>query len=148
MSYDSEYYQQNKEKKKKQVLEYRRNNPEKVKKTRRKYQQSEGYKKCQKKFYNTWKMCVDNVSMYYGCQNPECASRSNGYVSIELQFHHIRDKAGPVSSICNKSYKKTAEEINKCVVLCANCHARYHVGLVSLSEAKVCKVNNRLIPLN
>lgn len=47
-----------------------------------------------------------------------------------LHFHHIRDKKFNISKARN--YTKTKEEIineiSKCIVVCANCHSRYHIG--------------------
>jgi hypothetical protein len=45
-----------------------------------------------------------------------------------LQFHHINDDKE--SNVCNivrnKSWENVLEEINKCIVLCANCHQIHH----------------------
>lgn len=43
-----------------------------------------------------------------------------------LEFDHQRDKTKNVSSMLNQGYsqKKIKEEIDKCLVRCANCHRR------------------------
>lgn len=47
-----------------------------------------------------------------------------------LDYHHI-DKGDPVSrSIGYGSIKKVEEEINKCIVVCANCHRKIHYGII------------------
>lgn len=46
-----------------------------------------------------------------------------------LQFHHLKDKnfnIGTYGPSCTK--EELLYEISKCVVLCANCHMRYHHG--------------------
>ena len=54
--------------------------------------------------------------------------------SRALHFHHInpKDKIMEVSKMPHYGYStdKMLEEINKCIVLCANCHAKEHASLV------------------
>lgn len=48
---------------------------------------------------------------------------------VALQFHHInpKDKEFTISSnIINRSRDEILQEINKCKVLCANCHLIHH----------------------
>ena len=40
-----------------------------------------------------------------------------------LHFHHVDEKSFTISSNMSKSWKNIKKEIDKCVVLCANCHA-------------------------
>lgn len=60
---------------------------------------------------------------------------------ICLEFHHIDPgtKDGNVSKFLHsKSIKKSIAEINKCVILCSNCHQKFHAGLVQFDESKRC----------
>ncbi len=41
-----------------------------------------------------------------------------------LDFHHVGDKDNDVSELYSGAY--TIAEINKCIVLCANCHREIH----------------------
>lgn len=41
-----------------------------------------------------------------------------------LQFDHLRDKVAVVSRMMDYSWESILKEIEKCQVLCANCHAR------------------------
>lgn len=53
--------------------------------------------------------------------------------SVCLDFHHTdpSTKKYAVSSKANNVPLKTLmEEINKCIVVCKNCHAKLHAGLV------------------
>ena len=45
-----------------------------------------------------------------------------------LDFHHAnpKDKKFPVNSNNNRSNSIFAEEVNKCILLCANCHRKVH----------------------
>lgn len=45
-----------------------------------------------------------------------------------LDFHHIRDKRFEVSSLARRgcSLETFKEEIDKCIVVCANCHRDLH----------------------
>ncbi len=49
-----------------------------------------------------------------------------------LDFHHVRDKEFEVSLMRGRNEKKILEEIDKCVVLCANCHRKVHANLISI----------------
>lgn len=52
-----------------------------------------------------------------------------------LDFHHLdpAEKDGTVRAMLLKgSPKKLMEEIGKCALLCANCHRKYHAGLLNV----------------
>lgn len=44
-----------------------------------------------------------------------------------LHFHHLRDKKFELSSSMSFSEEKRAEEAEKCILLCPNCHALTHL---------------------
>ncbi|MEN9390090.1 MAG: hypothetical protein RLZZ283_190 [Candidatus Parcubacteria bacterium] len=56
-----------------------------------------------------------------------------------LTFHH-RDPSkkdfGLSDRGLTRSWAKTLAEIDKCILLCANCHAEVHDGLVSVPHNK------------
>jgi len=57
---------------------------------------------------------------------------------ICLDFHHVvpTEKELSISDIVshrNWSDKRIVAEIEKCVVLCSNCHRKVHAGILSLS---------------
>lgn len=49
-----------------------------------------------------------------------------------LHFHHINsfEKSYSISECTN--WRQIREELPKCVLVCANCHAEIHAGLVDL----------------
>lgn len=49
-----------------------------------------------------------------------------------LDFHHIRDKEFDISTGTEVSADRLIAEIDKCVVLCANCHRKLHAGKIAL----------------
>lgn len=50
-----------------------------------------------------------------------------------LDFHHIHDKEFEVSTGTEVSLDRLIAEINKCVVLCANCHRKLHAGKIQIN---------------
>lgn len=55
-----------------------------------------------------------------------------------FDFHHIdpKTKVTTASSFMNWSLVRVKEEIDKCLMLCANCHRLEHYGLVNNEEGK------------
>ena len=53
-----------------------------------------------------------------------------------LEFHHIApgEKDFGVSDGLTRSLEKNKEEIDKCILVCANCHREIHEGLIDLNE--------------
>lgn len=51
---------------------------------------------------------------------------------LALDFHHLGDKDFNISYMVNRhlSKKKILQEIEKCIVLCSNCHRKVHAGLL------------------
>ena len=49
-----------------------------------------------------------------------------------LDFHHLRNKDLSVAAMHGMNDERVLEEINKCVVLCSNCHRKLHAGIIGL----------------
>lgn len=49
-----------------------------------------------------------------------------------LEFHHINpdEKSFTIQENCNRSWETVNSEIQKCALLCANCHREVHSGLI------------------
>lgn len=60
-----------------------------------------------------------------GGQCSLCAYKSN---SAALVFHHVKDKSFGLDlrKLSNASWDKILQEAQKCILLCANCHAEIH----------------------
>ncbi len=54
-----------------------------------------------------------------------------------LEFHHV-EKDGKGFGISAKGYTRSWEsiksELNKCVLLCANCHREWHAGIIDEND--------------
>lgn len=77
-----------------------------------------------KKMYNKKHQDIESLKAY--CKCAKCG-QSRGYV---LDFHH-KDPLSKEDTIAqlissNVSLSKIKEEIDKCVILCANCHREFH----------------------
>lgn len=52
-----------------------------------------------------------------------------------LAFHHVHSKEFTIAHRGHtRSWKKLKAELDKCVLLCHNCHAEYHAGLITIPD--------------
>lgn len=60
-----------------------------------------------------------------------------------LEFHHLdaSKKKFALGQGADWGWDAILEELNKCVVLCASCHAMLHSGLITISNEEICQVN-------
>ena len=73
--------------------------------------------------YVTRKAFTNAVKMYYLCCNPACDWHGE-YKPSQLDFHHIdrKTKDFNISQACQRNKASLIDEINKCTVVCSNCH--------------------------
>jgi len=59
-----------------------------------------------------------------------------------LEFHHLdpSQKDPNLSRINSRTLEKIKDEINKCILVCANCHREIHAGIASVVSARVAGV--------
>lgn len=60
---------------------------------------------------------------YLGGKCKKCGWSGN---QAALQFHHLKGKDFTIGNVANKSWDSIKTEMEKCVLLCANCHAIEH----------------------
>ena len=67
------------------------------------------------------------VNNYKASQSCERCGESDPHC---LLFHHLKDKEWNVGDMIGRAHslEKIAKEIEKCIVLCFNCHAKEHRG--------------------
>lgn len=83
-----------------------------------------------KKYHNMIKDYINAIKSH-GCVI--CGERD---VSC-LDFHHLEDKTTEISKLIgNDNFQQIKTEINKCVILCSNCHRKLHFYKLSLEELK------------
>jgi transposase len=53
-----------------------------------------------------------------------------------LEFHHLdpAEKSYNIASGFGKPWRVLRKELDKCVLLCKNCHAEVHAGLIEIGE--------------
>lgn len=75
------------------------------------------------------------------CQNPQC--NYNKYIGA-LEFHHPNsDKEFGLSSKgYTISWERMKKELNKCIILCSNCHKETHAGILDISMLSIDIQNN------
>lgn len=49
-----------------------------------------------------------------------------------LDFNHLRDKEFVIAAATDISVERLMKELEKCVVLCANCHRKLHAGIITI----------------
>lgn len=84
---------------------------------------------------------IHSVCLAYGCRNPNCGWKLP-FEPYQLEFHHIRpdEKESEIGRMASWSLSKLVDEMNKCVVLCRNCHVCVHRGNLQVAEDDLCKV--------
>ena len=103
----------NKEDLNKYIKQWRKDNPKKARERAKKYYKKRGQ----------W---ISNYKLLKGCSicgYKKCASA--------LCFHHNGDKKFDIAMGHGVSLKKLKKEVEKCVVICVNCHAELHEKIKS-----------------
>jgi hypothetical protein len=87
---------------------------------------------------------LDDLAVKYGCQNVNC-NWNGKYLPCQLDFHHLdpKTKRKEVAKMHTASWETIINEVNKCVILCRNCHAEVHHGALTLDETLLCHINEK-----
>lgn len=69
--------------------------------------------------------------------------------SNALEFHHINpsEKEVPISGLRTsaKSWEDIIKEVEKCILVCANCHREIHSGMIDISNISHIKVEEKYV---
>jgi transcription elongation factor Elf1 len=79
---------------------------------------------------------ADEIRTEYGCAF--CGERT----TCILDFHHHETPGEPVARTTSKSLTAFRREVNRCVVVCANCHRKIHAGQLAADRSMLCKIND------
>lgn len=143
-AYQDEYRQKNKERLKEKNKRWREANAEVIKRKKQAYHQSKKHgieyrlrraensrrhankvtanRAYHKARYHEHMQWLDDIKARSGCI--KCGEKDIRC----LEFHH-RDrsqKVAGVTALCGWGWKRLADEVAKCDVLCANCHCKAH----------------------
>lgn len=78
--------------------------------------------------YSQYKRADVRKKEFINLKGGKCSKCGYNKNYSALHFHHIGEKSFPLDSrnISNRSLKSLLEELDKCELLCANCHAEEH----------------------
>lgn len=160
IEYGRRYYEQNKDAFREQGKQYRQENREvlaarkkeyyskpenkqrKAERNKALYQlKATTIKARQKERRFERKSILDEIALQYSCQNPDCKWVGN-FDPCQLTFHHVdpSQKEIEVAKMHSWSYKSIVAEVNKCVILCRNCHPLADRGEMMIEEHMICKI--------
>jgi len=83
---------------------------------------------------------LDEIKVEYGCQ----ICKRPGH-PCEFDFHHLdKDLKGfnLAQAVYFDSSDRVAQEVNKCIVLCARCHRLVERGLRNVEDCRPCSVSS------
>lgn len=107
--------------------------------------QSEYYKKNKQRYYSECKVCFkqrmlvrtrEQADFIYSIVGDKCSVCGYNKCDHALELHHVDPSKKEFSLSKSRSYskQKILAEIDKCVLLCANCHREVHAGILKLGQ--------------
>ena len=119
---------------------------EKSKQTRKRYYENnkEQYAQRGKLRRERFGLFLEGIKLYYGCTNLNC-KWDGAYDAGMLDFHHINpaEKEFSVGKCHNRlpNAPDIVAEINKCCILCSNCHRLEKAGSLDCSQNTRCNLD-------
>ena len=81
-----------------------------------------------KKNVGTWRKRTKQLLVEY--KGSKCELCGYDKCIEALEFHHINENTKEFAiSGSTKSFEKQKQEVDKCILVCANCHRELHAGL-------------------
>jgi 5-methylcytosine-specific restriction endonuclease McrA len=74
----------------------------------------------------------DNKDAFVAYKGGECVCCGYSRTSSALEFHHVIPSDKEFSISCSSSLEKVYYELDKCVLLCSNCHREVHSGFINI----------------
>lgn len=91
--------------------------------------------------YEAQKLRVNNIRSFLNTYlDGKCCNQCGDSRKVVLEFHHLRDKEFNIADGIRKSINKIKKEIEKCEILCANCHR-----VVTAKERRYYKINESVL---
>ena len=135
-AYKKQYYEDNKEKalayqkrynedNKEYIEQYRKDNKEKIRAQGKQWHENNKEGVANKRYTRNLE-----IFEYKGGACEHCSVRELDYLAM-YDYHHIdpTTKLYTVSSIMNGPMDRLIAEVDKCLLLCSNCHRKEHVRL-------------------
>ena len=137
IEYGKQYRKDNQEKEKARAKRYKELNPEKVKESQKKYRETNPEKVKERR--KNWAMANKELVNHYSKSHRDTRREFLDIIKLEegcqicgynehpraLQFDHINpaEKLFTIAGLLTCSMDKLLTELEKCRVLCANCHS-------------------------
>lgn len=70
------------------------------------------------------------VKVNYVKENTRCCRCNGNYPAVCMDFHHFKSKNQTIAAMVsgNVSWDRIQDEMDRCLLLCANCHRLEHHG--------------------
>lgn len=85
----------------------------------------------QRRWFRKQQELLAEYKLARGCANPDCDVTGPAYV---LDAHHLDPSEKECGVGNNNTWAKRLKELQKCVILCANCHRKVEAGDLSLDS--------------
>lgn len=82
---------------------------------------------------------VNKAKVIDAAKNRPCMSCGKSYPKQVMEFHHVLPKKAKVSAMPNKAFTvlEVIDEIQKCVLVCANCHRMIEYGYMDAPQGHI-----------